>query len=131
MTHTVMEFYRLGRDNVIDYTKDAFKQLQDHFNANKNNLHRIIDGINELHQKGQMSSEEQGWNVVHSLYGKLNISDSGYFGGDVILAPFELETISRIPKTVYAYNPMFFVCESLEKMDELLDSYLKPIALRN
>jgi len=26
---------------------------------------------------------------------------------------------------------MFFVCESFEKMDTILDSYLKPIALRN
>lgn len=131
LTHTIMEFYRLGRDNVIDYTKNLFDQLQHHFNANKNNLHRIIDGVNELHQKGQMSSEEQGWNVVHSLYGKLNIAHSGYFGGDVILAPFEIEAIARIPKTVYAYNPIFFVCESLQRMDELLDSYLKPIATRS
>jgi hypothetical protein len=49
----------------------------------------------------------------------------------VILAPFDVETIARIPKTVYAFNPMFFVCESFEQMDALLDSYLKPIALRN
>ena len=53
------------------------------------------------------------------------------FGGEVIIAPFDIETISRIPKTVYAFNPMLFVCESLEQMDALLDSYLKPIAARN
>jgi phenylalanine-4-hydroxylase len=53
------------------------------------------------------------------------------FGGDVILAPFDIETISRIPKTVYAFNPMLFVCKSLEQMDELLESYLGPIAARN
>ena len=53
------------------------------------------------------------------------------FGGEVIIAPFDIETIARIPKTVYAFNPMLFVCESLERMDELLDSYLKPIAARN
>ena len=52
-------------------------------------------------------------------------------GGEVILAPFEIETIAQIPKTVYAFNPMFFVCENFEKMDALLDSYLKPIAMRN
>ena len=46
------------------------------------------------------------------------------------MAPFDIETISQIPKTVYAFNPIFFVCESLEQMDALLDSYLKPIALR-
>jgi hypothetical protein len=45
--------------------------------------------------------------------------------------PFDIETIGRIPKTVYAFNPMLFVCESFEQMDALLDSYLKPIALRN
>jgi hypothetical protein len=42
-----------------------------------------------------------------------------------------VETIAHIPKTVYAFNPMFFVCESFETMDALLDSYLKPIELRN
>ncbi len=92
---------------------------------------RITEGINELHQKGQMSSHDQGWNVVRALYNKLGISREGYFGGEVILAPFEIETIAQIPKTVYAFNPMFFVCENFEKMDALLDSYLKPIAMRN
>jgi len=49
----------------------------------------------------------------------------------VILAPFDVGTIAHIPKTVYAFNPIFFVCESFEQMDALLDSYLKPIAMRN
>jgi hypothetical protein len=48
----------------------------------------------------------------------------------VILAPFDVATIAHIPKTVYAFNPIFFVCDSFEQMDALLDSYLKPIALR-
>lgn len=129
-THTIMEFYRLGRDNVIDYSKNIFAQLEKHFEKNKKDLYRIIDGVNELHQQGQMASQESGWNVVLALYNKLGIAREGMFGGEVILAPFDVETIARIPKTVYAFNPMFFVCESLEKMDELLDSYLKPIALR-
>jgi phenylalanine-4-hydroxylase len=90
-----------------------------------------MDGVNSLHQKGQMSSASQGWNVVLSLYQNLGIKQDGMFGGEVILAPFDIETIARIPKTVYAFNPMLFVCESLERMDELLDSYLKPIAMRN
>lgn len=129
-THTIMEFYRLGRDNVIDYSKNIFPQLVNHFEKNKKDLYRIIDGVNELHQQGQMASQESGWNVVLNLYKKLGIAREGMFGGEVILAPFDVETIARIPKTVYAFNPMFFVCESLEQMDELLDSYLKPIALR-
>jgi phenylalanine-4-hydroxylase len=130
LTHTIMEFYRLGRDNVIDYSKNVFEQLSQHFEKNKKDIFRIIDGVNELHQQGKMASEESGWNVIESLYDKLGIARKGYFGGEVLLAPFDVETIARIPKTVYAFNPMFFVCESLEKMDELLDSYLKPIALR-
>jgi phenylalanine-4-hydroxylase len=93
-------------------------------------LYRIIDGVNALHQKGQMSSADQGWNVVLSLYQNLGIAQEGIFGGEVILIPFDVETIARIPKTVYAFNPMLFVCESLEQMDELLDSYLKPISSR-
>lgn len=130
LTRTIMEFYRLGRDNVIDYTKPVFPQLEAHFRANKTNLHRIIDGVNSLHQKGQMSSADEGWNVVLSLYKNLGIKQEGMFGGEVIIAPFDVETIARIPKTVYAFNPMLFVCESLERMDALLDSYLKPIAAR-
>jgi len=131
LTHTIMEFYRLGRDNVIDYSKNVFDQLQKQFDKNRKDLHRIIEGVNQLHQQGQMSSEEKGWNVVLSLYDKLGIPRDGMFGGEVILVPFEVETIALIPKTVYAFNPMFFVCESLEKMDALLDSYLKPISSRN
>src|SRR5688572_15677667 len=130
LTRTIMEFYRLGCDNVIDFTRPVFAQLYEQFLTHKKDLHRIIDGVNDLHQQGQMSSADEGWNVVLSLYKKLNIKQEGMFGGDVIIAPFDIETISRIPKTVYAFNPMLFVCESLEKMDELLDSYLKPIALR-
>jgi phenylalanine-4-hydroxylase len=131
LTNTIMEFYRLGRDNVLDYSKDVFAQLQEHFLAHKEQLERIIDGINQVHQQGQMSSQEQGWNVVRALYEKLGIPREGYLGGEVILAPFDVEVIAQIPKTVYAFNPMFFVCESFEGMDALLDSYLKPIALRN
>ena len=130
LTRTIMEFYRLGRDNVIDYTKNVYDQLYQHFLANKSNLHKIIDGVNALHEKGQMSTADAGWNVVLGLYKNLGIKQDGIFGGDVILAPFDIETIARIPKTVYAFNPMLFVCESLAKMDELLDSYLKPISSR-
>lgn len=131
LSNTIMEFYRLSRDNVLNYTEDVFEQLNEQFFAHKNDVYRIIDGVNELHRQGQMSSQDQGWNVVHSLYESLGISRDGYFGGEVILAPFDVETIARIPKTVYAFNPMFFVCESFEQMDALLDSYLKPIAARN
>lgn len=129
--NTIMEFYRLSRDTVIDYTSNVYEQLTHQFLAHKDDLFRIIDGVNELHRQGQMSSQDQGWNVVHSLYEKLGIDREGYFGGEVILAPFNVETIARIPKTVYAFNPMFFVCQSFEQMDALLDSYLKPIALRD
>ncbi len=131
LTRTIMEFYRLGRDNVIDYTKPVFPQLEAHFLANKTNLHRIIDGVNALHQKGQMSSADEGWNVVLGLYKNLGIKPEGIFGGEVIIAPFDVETIARIPKTVYAFNPMLFVCRSLDEMDAILDSYLKPIAGRS
>jgi len=131
LTNTIMEFYRLGRDGVIDYTGNVFEQIEEHFLAHKNDIHRVIDGVNGLHQQGQMSSQDKGWNVVHALYDKLGILRDKYFGGEVIIAPFDIETIALIPKTVYAFNPMFFVCESFERMDALLDSYLKPIALRN
>ncbi len=131
LTNTIMEFYRLGRDGVIDYTSNVFDQIQENFQSHKKDVHHIIEGVNELHRQGQMSSQDRGWNVVHALYDKLGISHEGFFGGDVIIAPFDIETIALIPKTVYAFNPMFFVCESFEQMDALLDSYLKPISQRN
>ena len=129
--NAIMEFYRLSRDNVIDYAGNVFDQITERFLANKTDVYRLIDGVNDLHRRGQMSSQDQGWNVVHSLYETLGISREGYFNGEVILAPFDIATIAHIPKTVYAFNPMFFVCESFEQMDALLDSYLKPIALRS
>ena len=130
LTNTIIEFYRLGRDNVIDFSRPVFEQLWDQFLAHKQDLERIIAGVNRLHQQGQMSSQEAGWNVVRALYQELRIDDGGYLGGEVILAPFDVDTIAKIPKTVYAFNPIFFVCESFEQMAELLDSYLRPIALR-
>ena len=130
LANTIMEFYRLDRDNVIDYNRDVFAQLQAHFHMYKGEIKRLIAGINTLHQKGEMSSQDRGWNVVRDLYDSLGISRTGYFGGEVILAPFNVELIAEIPKTVYAFNPMFFVCESFAQMDALLDSYLKPIANR-
>jgi len=131
LANTVMEFYRLNRDNVIDYSEDVFAQLQEHFKLHREDISRIVAGVNELHRKGEMSSQDQGWNVVHSLYDQLGIDRKGYFGGEVILAPFDVEMIAQIPKTVYAFNPMFFVCESFAQMDTLLDSYLKSIAERS
>jgi phenylalanine-4-hydroxylase len=131
LANAIMEFYRISRDTVLDYSGNVFEQLSEQFESHKADLYRIIDGVNDLHRRGQMSSQDEGWNVVHSLYETLGISREGYFGGDVILAPFDVATIAHIPKTVYAFNPIFFVCESFEQMDALLDSYLKPIAMRN
>ncbi len=130
LANTIMEFYRLSRDNVIDYRGDIYAQLQEHFLANKSAIHRIIAGVNELHQGGQMSSQEKGWNVIQRLYQGLGITRRGYLGGEVILAPFDPEMIARLPKTVYAFNPIFFVCESLGDMDARLEAYLAPIARR-
>lgn len=130
LSNTIMEFYRLGRDNVIDYGGNVFEQLGEHFRAHQEDIRRLVAGVNEMHRNGQMSSQEQGWNVVQGLYRRLGIPHSGYLGGEVILAPFDVETIAQIPKTVYAFNPMFFVCASFEQMDALLDSYLQPIARR-
>jgi phenylalanine-4-hydroxylase len=131
LANTIMEFYRLSRDNLFDYSADLYVQLQDYYEKHKMDIDRIVEGVNDLHRQGQMSSQEKGWNVVQGLYNKLGIPHEGYLGGEVILAPFVIDTIARIPKTVYAFNPMFFVCESFEQMDALLESYLGPIAARN
>jgi len=131
LANTIREFCRLELDNVINSRWDLFGQLQDQFSTHRGQITHIIEGINALHRKGQMSSPQQGWNVIRDLYTSLGIPRQGYLGGEVILAPFDIETITQIPKTVYALNPMFFVCESFDQMDVLLDSYLKPIALRD
>ena len=131
LANTIMEFYRLARDRVIDYAGDAYEQLQEHFLAHRGEVDRIIAGVDALHRQGQMSTQADGWNVVQVLYRDLGIVREGYLGGGVILAPFDVEVIARLPKTVYAFNPVFFVCESLERMDALLDSYLRPIAQRS
>ena len=60
LANTIMEFYRLGRDKVIDYHGDIYAQLQEHFLAHKADIQRIIAGVNALHQQGQMSSQAQG-----------------------------------------------------------------------
>jgi len=130
LANTIMEFYRLRRDNVIDGITDVYAQMERHFEANRERVARIVAGVNELHLRGEMSSQDQGWNVVRGLYEKLGIPRAGYLGGEVILAPFEVETIARIPKTVYAFNPMFFVCRSFAQMGAVLDAYLAPIARR-
>ncbi len=131
LSNTIMEFYRLGRDNVIDYRANIYEQLKEHARTHKEDIQRIIAGVDAMHRQGQMSTQEQGWNVVHRLYKSLGISRAGYLGGEVILAPFDIELIAHLPKTVYAFNPIFFVCESFEQMDSLLDTYLKPISSRS
>ena len=130
LANTIMELYRLDRDDFLDYGADVYQQIGDHFYAHEANVNRIITGVNRLHQQGQMSSAAHGWNVIRALYDELGISREGYFGGDVLLAPFNIETIAKIPKTVYAFNPIFFVFESFEQLDTLLDSYLLPITRR-
>ncbi len=131
LANTIMEFYRLSRDRVIDYNAAIYPQLQEHYQRHKAAIDGLVAGVNDLHRQGQMSSQDKGWNVVRGLYRSLGIEHSGYLGGEVILAPFEVETIARLPKTVYAFNPIFFVCESFDQMEQALDSYLKPIAERD
>ncbi|MFN8387514.1 MAG: hypothetical protein U0X92_14005 [Anaerolineales bacterium] len=77
--------------------------------ANKNKLFRIIDGVNAP-QKDEDVIADAGWNVVLSLYQNLGIEQEGIFGGEVIIAPFDIRVIAGIPKTVYAFNPMLFMC---------------------
>ena len=131
LANTIMELYRLDRDNVLDYHANLYQQIGEHYYQNAADVDRLIAGINRLHRQGEMSSQDQGWNVVRRLYAELGIAREGYFGGEVLLAPFDVDTIAKIPKTVYAFNPIFFVFESFEQLDALLDAYLKPIAQRN
>ncbi len=129
--NTIMEFLRLDRDGVIDFHQDVYNQLCDQFDRHRNQIDMLISGINRLHERGEMSSQEKGWNVVKELYQKLGLERSGYLGGDVILAPFEIEHIRQVPKTVYAFNPIFFVFPSFDVLEQILDYFLRPIAQRS
>src|SRR5688572_13441653 len=62
LTNTIMEFYRLSRDDVMDHNGNVFEQIRAHYQTHKDEIHSIINGINELHQQGKMSSQDQGWN---------------------------------------------------------------------
>src|SRR5215203_2123445 len=59
LANTIMEFYRLSRDNVINYSGNVFEQLKEQFFTHQNDVYRIIDGVNNLHQQGQMSSQDK------------------------------------------------------------------------
>lgn len=129
--NTVMELYRLIREGVVDHRGDVYAQLCQQFHQHSEQIRQIVLGIQRLHQQGEMSSAESGWNVIRKLYEQLGINRTGYLGGDVIIAPFDLDLITMTPKTVYAFNPIFYVAPSFAEMDALLDSYLKPIAARS
>lgn len=131
LANTIMEFYRLDRDGVLDFRGDIYQQICDHFYEKEKDVDRITEGINMLHQRGEMSSPDTGWNVIRGLYDELHIPRAGYFGGEVLLAPFTVEAIAKIPKTVYAMNPIFFVFRNFDELDKILDSYLGPIAARS
>ena len=66
--NAIMEFYRLSRDNAIDYTGNVFEQITERFLSNKIDVYRLIDGVNDLHRRGQMSSQDQGWNVTRRIF---------------------------------------------------------------
>lgn len=130
LANTIMEFFRMDRDGVFDYSQSLYPQICRHFKENEHHIDRIVEGINRLHERGEMSSPDAGWNVIRGLYDQLGIPREGYFGGEVLLAPFTIDAIAKIPKTVYAFNPVFFVFEDFPALDAILDSYLAPIANR-
>ena len=127
LANTIMEIYRLDRDNITDYRGDLFEQLSREYASNSEAIDAIMNGISDLHVQGKMSSESSGWNVVDQLFEEQGIDNRGYLGGNVIIAPFTVENVSRIPKTVYALNPILFLAESFEQMSEELDSFFEPI----
>lgn len=129
LTAVIAEIERLNHA-LFSPAQNIYDQLCHTFYANEAKVNELITEINQLHQKGQMSSEEEGWTVVNQIYNKLGIPRTGYFGGNVLIAPFDLQIIAKIPKTVYAMNPIFFVSKSFTEMDQQLDNFLKPIADR-
>ena len=128
--HTIMEYYRLIKEGVLDARGNIYEQLCENFYANQDRIEAIIHGIHRLHQQGKMSSAEHGWTVIRELYAELGIESEGYLGGDVIFAPFDTRFIGMTPKTVYAFNPIFYTAPSFPELDNMLDSYLKAIAER-
>lgn len=125
----IAEIERLNRE-LFKPNQDIYIQLSDLFYSHESNVDQLIGEINNLHQKGQMSSAKEGWTVVNQIYWKLGISRAGYFGGNVLIAPFDLNIVAKVPKTVYAMNPIYFVSKSIADMERTLDSYLGPIRNR-
>ncbi|MEM7114825.1 MAG: hypothetical protein AAF614_20485 [Chloroflexota bacterium] len=126
----ITEIERLANDGVIDPGGDVYEQICDNFYRQETAVKQLIDGINRLHQQGEMSSDEKGWNVINDLFAELSIKQTGYFGGNVLIAPFDLDIIATIPKTVYAMNPIYFVFKSFADLDKMLENYLGSIAAR-
>ncbi|MFN2190332.1 MAG: hypothetical protein ACK2T3_16340 [Candidatus Promineifilaceae bacterium] len=129
MTKVINEIERLNRD-LLTSDEGVYDQLCSVYESHRLQVGNLIAEINLLHEKGQMSSAEKGWSVINQIYERLGIPRDGYFGGEVVIAPFDLSTIATVPKTVYAINPIFFVSESFDSMDAVLDGYLTPISQR-
>ena len=126
----ITEIERLENEGVIDNNGDVYEQICDNFYRQETAVKQLINGINRLHQQGEMSSDEKGWNVINALYAELGIEQAGYLGGNVLIAPFDLDIIATIPKTVYAMNPIYFVFKSFADLDRMLENYLGSIAAR-
>ena len=58
LANTIMELYRLDRDNVLDYRSNIFRQIGDYFDTHSAQIDRVMEGVNRLHEMGQMSSQD-------------------------------------------------------------------------
>ncbi len=127
----IMESYRLDKFSLLDYTKPLFPQLQQYAHTHRDLITEFMQAISALHAAGEMSSAENGWSVVRNVQKQLGIASTEFYGGEVLLLPFDLDLIAQVPKTVYALNPIFFVAESLPQMKAELDRFLLPLQHAN
>ena len=74
LANTIMEFYRLDRDDVLDYRGDVFAQIQEQFMQMKRESDRISPACNRLHQQGADVLAGPGLERDRALYDKLGIA---------------------------------------------------------
>lgn len=131
LANTIAEIQRLEQLGLLDPAQDAYVQLVALYQSHEAKIDALLEGINQLHAQGEMASPESGWNVMDDLCQKLGIDRTGYLGGNVIIAPFKLESVAKIPKTVYALNPVLFLIDSWDQLHRELDRFFHPILERH
>ena len=74
LTNTIMEFYRLDRDGVLDFRNDIYQQICDQFYKHEADVDRIKDGMRAVRNYIEDLPEEYAlWRGAVKNLGRLNL----------------------------------------------------------